>query len=374
MPCVCQFNIFRLIVQHISFGSLYLSDLILTEIKRLGFGIAVFVCRDLRNNISCISSCCSVERNNILYSDHLKYCAAEISVCKHGSVSCWIHDHFTVFICVCGGSRCHACENIACFPNADFSFLSGVFFADFNNRQGIFFLCVISRNCERHGRTVQNITHRSLNLNKRIFAVGKNLGSDKITLGICVEHINGSRSWIAVRHSHLFSVFIVYLKSCTLVRNGFSRFRIHLYDLDIAFKLRIVDEVSVGLSVLADVHIKISHKLSTFPALGLMNRVNSTGHILGLCKAVFIARQVITFYFSSIFITACALKINLKFSSHFRSFYLSRAVIGMLDYCDISLDNVLGHCHRNGVMLNGIILSFCTNRVHSFIKQISLAW
>ena len=36
--------------------------------------------------------------------------------------------------------------------------------------------------------------------------------------------------------------------------------------------------------------------------------------------------------------------------------------------------NVLGHCHGNGVMLNGIILSFCTNRVHSFVKQIALAW
>ena len=62
-----------------------------------------------------------------------------------------------------------------------------------------------------------------------------------------------------------------------------------------------------------------------------MHSVNAVWHILCLCKAVFIASQMITLCFSSISITACALEINLKFSADFGRFDLSRAVVRMLD-------------------------------------------
>ena len=105
-----------------------------------------------------------------------------------------------------------------------------------------------------------------------------------------------------------------------------------------------------------------------------MHGVNSVWHILGLCKSVFIARQVITFCFNSICIRTRRFQIHFKFSSHFWSFYLSRAVIGMLDHCDISLDYVLSDNHRDWVMLNCIILSLCTDRIYRFIEKISLTW
>ena len=148
----------------------------------------------------------TVKRNDILRSDHLKYCAGKISACKHGSVGGRIYCHLAVFIRVSGGRHSNGFKNITCFLNRNSAFLSGVFFVNFNDCQSIFFLCVISRNCEGHGCAVQNITHRSLNLNKRIFAVEKNLGSDEVSLVVCVKYIDSCGSRIAESHRNLLTV------------------------------------------------------------------------------------------------------------------------------------------------------------------------
>jgi len=102
-----------------------------------------------------------------------------------------------------------------------------------------------------------------------------------------------------------------------------------------------------------------------------MHGVNSVWHILGLCKSVFIARQVITFCFNSICIRTGGFQINLKFSSHFWSFYLSRAVIGMLDDRNIALYYVLCDSHRNWITFNCVFFRLSAYRMNSRIKQIS---
>lgn len=73
--------------------------------------------------------------------------------------------------------------------------------------------------------------------------------------------------------------------------NGFSAFRVHLHDLDIAPEGRVVDEIAVSLAVLGNIHIKVVHQFPALPALGLSHRVDAVGHGLGLSEAVFITGQ-----------------------------------------------------------------------------------
>lgn len=49
-----------------------------------------------------------------------------------------------------------------------------------------------------------------------------------------------------------------------------------MYDEHIAFKVCIVDKVTVGLSVLSNEHIKVLHQFTAFPAGGLMNGISGS--------------------------------------------------------------------------------------------------
>ena len=70
--------------------------------------------------------------------------------------------------------------------------------------------------------------------------------------------------------------------------------------------------------------------------------------------------------------TPCAFEKELKRGSFFGCFNFRLSLIGVLDDFNIALDNVLINAENAFVMLNGVLLRFCADRIDSFIKQIAL--
>jgi len=162
------------------------------------------------------------------------------------------------------------------------------------------------------------------------------------------------------------------LEACTCIRNCLACFCINLYHLDIAFKVCVVDEITVGLSVLRNENIKVFHKLTTFPTFGLMNGIYAVRHILCLSKTVFITDNSISFIFFCCFKTSGRFKIDFKSCTAFRCFNLCFTVIGVFDDSDISFHNLFGNIVRNKVVFNRKELWFCTYLVYCLIKKIAL--
>ena len=102
---------------------------------------------------------------------------------------------------------------------------------------------------------------------------------------------------ISESHCYLIAVRVKNFEACTGIRNVFTAFCVHLNNLDIAFKVCVVNKIAVGLTVLSNEHIKVFHKLTTFPACGLMNGIYAVRHILCLTKTVFITDNHISFIF-----------------------------------------------------------------------------
>ena len=88
------------------------------------------------------------------------------------------------------------------------------------------------------------------------------------------------------------------------IGDGDAGFRVHLDHLDEAGKIGVVDKVAVGLTVLGDIHFKIVHQLTAFPALGLADDISAVGQLFRLSKAVLIADKNIALGFLGIFIAA----------------------------------------------------------------------
>ena len=118
------------------------------------------------------------------------------------------------------------------------------------------FLCHI----KVHRCAVKHISVRSLNLNKRIsLAVFQFLRCNKLSVCIGVENIYRCRSRISEGHCYLIAVRVKDFEPSTGIRNVFTAFCVHLNHLDIAFKVCVVDEIAVGLSVLRNEHIEVVH-------------------------------------------------------------------------------------------------------------------
>ena len=162
------------------------------------------------------------------------------------------------------------------------------------------------------------------------------------------------------------------MEACTCIRNCLACFCINLYHLDIAFKVCVVDEITVGLSVLRNENIKVFHKLTTFPTFGLMNGIYAVRHILCLSKTVLITDNSISFIFFCCFKTSGRFKIDFKSCTAFRCFNLCFTVIGVFDDSDISFHNLFGNIVRNKVVFNRKELWFCTYLVYCLIKKIAL--
>ena len=118
------------------------------------------------------------------------------------------------------------------------------------------FLCHI----KVHRCAVKHISVRSLNFYKRIsLAVFQFFRCHKLSVCVGVESINRCRSRISEGHCYLIAVRVKDFEPSTGIRNVFTAFCVHLNHLDIAFKVCVVDEIAVDLSVLRNEHIEVVH-------------------------------------------------------------------------------------------------------------------
>ena len=175
------------------------------------------------------------------------------------------------------------------------------------------------------------------------FAVFQRLRCDKVTVCRSIEDVNGRHFGISESHSHKVSIRVVNLEACTCIRDCIACFRIFLYDFDIALKVSVIDKVTVGLTVLADKHIKVFHQFTPLPTRGLADGINAIRHILCLGKTVLVTGQHITLGFLCIFIAACGFEEHFKYRTFFGCFNLGFPVIRMLDECDIAFDDLFIH-------------------------------
>ena len=200
---------------------------------------------------------------------------------------------------------CHRGEHLTGFADLDDSFLGHVGLGDFDHRHAAFFAGVVLGHIKVNRGAVQHIAVGGLYFNQRVpGAVLQLFRRYQIALGIGVERINGGRRRISEGHFHLAAVRAVNLEPSPRIGDGDAGFRVHLDHLDEALKVGVVDEITVGLAVLSDIHFKIVHQLAAFPALGLADDIGAVGQLFRLSKAVLIADKNIALGFLGIFIAA----------------------------------------------------------------------
>ena len=242
-----------------------------------------------------------------------------------------------------------------------------------NHGNSAFFLRIFLHYIKIHRLGVKHIAVRGLYFHKGIaFSVFQSLRGDQLAIYGRIESINGCHFWISESHCHKVAVRVVNLEACPCIRDGFPCFRIFLHNLDIAFKVGIVDKIAVGLTVGTDKHIKRLHQLTPFPSRSLFYRINAIRHIFCLGKTVLITDELVTLAFFCLLKAACRFKEYLKDSTFFWSFDACFAVIGMLDNSDISLDNLLIHIIFDRIIFHLIKFWLCTDFMNSRVKKIPL--
>ena len=190
-------------------------------------------------------------------------------------------------------------------------------------------------------------------------------------VSVGIESVNGCRGRISKLHRDKIAGRIINLESCARIGNGLARFCVYLDYLDIAFKITVVNQIAVGLSVLCDEHIKIVHQLPAFPTGYLMDGICAVRHILCLCKAVFITNERITLGFLCVCKRACGLEIHFKNCAFFGCFDLRLAIVRMFDNGDIALDDLFRYIICGLIMLDGIKLRLCADLMDGRIEQIT---
>ena len=200
---------------------------------------------------------------------------------------------------------CHRGKYLAGLADFDDSFLGHVGLGDFDHRHAAFLAGIVLGHIKVNRGAVQHIAVGGLYFNQGISrAVFQLFRRYQIALGIGVERINGGRRRVSEGHFHLAAIGTVNLEPGPRIGDGDAGFRVHLDHLDEALKVGVVDEITVGLAVLSDIHFKIVHQLAAFPALGLTDDIGAVGQLLRLCKAVLIADEDIALRFLGIFIAA----------------------------------------------------------------------
>ena len=196
-------------------------------------------------------------------------------------------------------------EYLAGFADFDDSFLGHVGFGDFDHRHAAFLAGIVLGHIKVNRGAVQYIAVGGLDFDQGISrAVLQLFRGDKIALGIGVERINRSRRRVSEGHFHLAAIGTVNLEPGSRIGNGDAGFCVHLDHLDEALKIGVVDKVAVGLPVLGDIHFKIVHQLTAFPALGLADDISAVGQLFRLSKSVLITDKNIALGFLGIFIAA----------------------------------------------------------------------
>ena len=200
---------------------------------------------------------------------------------------------------------CHRGKYLAGLADFDDSFLGHVGLGDFDHRHVAFLAGMILGHIKVNRGAVQHIAVGGLYFNQRVpGAVLQLFRRYQIALGIGVERINGGRRRISEGHFHLAAVRAVNLEPSPRIGDGDAGFRVHLDHLDEAGKIGVVDEVTVGLPVLCNIHLKIVHQLAAFPALGLADDIGAVGQLFRLSKAILVTGENVALRFFGIFIAA----------------------------------------------------------------------
>ena len=352
------------IIQHHTVRCFDFFDFIFAEIEFTALGKSVLARSNGIHNLALCEAHCSVRSDNILGCTDFINCAR-----KSG-------DFINRLINNLGFLRAayaYSVEHFAGFLYGDCAFLCHIRLIHFYHCNPAFFGSVILRYIEVHRSAVENISVGSLNLNKRIsLAVFQLLRCHKTAVCVGVKGVDCCRSRVGKGHCNKISCRIVNLKACSGIRNGLAAFCVHLDHLDIAFKVCIVDKVTVGLSVLSNEHIKVLHHFTAFPAGSLMNGIYAVRHILCLSEAVFVADDNISLIFLRSGIASCEFEVDFKGCTAFRRFNLGFSIVGMLDDGDIALDNLLVYIVCSLIVFHRIKLRFSTDLVDCGVKQITL--
>ena len=344
------------IIQHHTIRSFDFLNFIFAEIEFTALGKSVLARSNGIHNLALCKAHCSVRSNNILGCTDFINCAR-----KSGDFINRLINN----LCILRAAYAYSVEYFAGFLNGNCAFLSHIRLIHLNQCDTAFLCGIFLSHIKRYRSAVEYIPIGSLNLNKRItFAIFKFFGSYKLSVCVGVESVNGCRCRISKCHT--------YFVAGTCIRNCLACFSVFLYHLDITLKVGIVDEITVGLSVLRNEHIKVFHKLTTFPTFGLMNGIYAVRHILCLSKTVFITNDGISLIFFCCFKTSERFKIDFKSCTVFGCFNLCFSVIGVFDDSNISFHNLFGNIVRNKAVFNRKELRFCTDFVNCIVKKIAL--
>ena len=204
-----------------------------------------------------------------------------------------------------------------------------------------------------------------------------------------VKYVNGFRVGIVDLLADKFAGGKVFnTEARTGHRNDLTGFRVSFFHTHPCSDGVIVQDIGVGLSVLADKYREIRHKGFIVLACGLMDGIAAIGHILGGGKAVRICRQDVPLAFFGVFITARACQINFKYRAFLRLFhhtgigvvtmflvrYIRVRVIGMLHKLDIAADHRFRQRIFRGIQLDFIKGRRSAHLMHRFIQQVAGAW
>ncbi len=350
LTCIYKLNGVNFLVQHHSERRCDFLDLVFAEIEFLAYRRTVCTCGNGIDNLALRSSERTVQSINILGGGNL--------------IDCALKSTHRIDRLIQAARFIDGAEHFARFGYGNRAFLCYIGAHHLNDGNSAFNLGVLLHHIKINRLGVQHIPIRRLHFYERIaLAVFQGLRRDKLAIGGGIKGVNGRHFGIGEGHCHKISVRVVNLEACACIWNGVARFRIFLHDLDIAFKVCVVDKIAVGLTVLADKHIKGLHQLTTLPTRGLADGVDTVRHILCLGKAVFITSENISLGFLCGIKAACRLAEYFKGCACFGCFNLRFAVVGVLDNGDIALDDLLGQIICGRVKLHGVKLWLCADLV-----------
>ena len=290
LACVHQLHVGDVLAGiHHAVGELDFLYLELAQVEGLALGCSVLAGGDGVHYLARRITQGAIQSVDVLQSGNLKHRTRQALHLVHRLVNALVF--------------CHRGEHLAGFADLDDSFLGHIGLGDFDYRHAAFFVGIVLGHIKVNRGAVQYIAVGGLDFDQRVpGAILQLFRGDKVALGIGVERINGGGRRIGEGHFHLAAVRAVNLEPGPRIGNGDAGFRVHLDHLDEALKIVVVDKIAVGLTVLGDIHFKIVHQLTAFPALGLADDISAVGQLLGLCKAILIADENITLGFLGIFI------------------------------------------------------------------------
>ena len=258
-------------------------------------------------------------------------------------------------------------EHFAGLGDRNDAFLGNIVLFDGDNSVG-------SVHLEFYRLAVEDITVGGLHFDQFVIPEFQGFGHHQSAGGIGAVHINIHRRGVIDMLFHKFSGFAVFdFEADTGSGNDVARLSVLLHNLNECLKFRVVDEIPVGLPVLADKHIKGGHEFASFPALCLVNSVNAIGKVLALRESVFIADQQVALGVAGVLITAGRFQIHFKFRTDFRCFDFCGTIVRMLDDGNFALCDGFENIHSGLVVLHRVFLRLCANGIGLTVESVAFA-